>query len=250
MARIFDLNGTERTDMKVKLLAGKDGKVEGKEQPQPMPPVKKDGPKELVLAGGTTPGDKAVPGKTGTQRVANPAAPVPPAGGGVDTSQNLQVVLLPDFEEQYAISNCNVLAKTTYDLSFNNGMLSEAAGTFNAVTVPVRILQSVQNALGSKSDTVKNSVDSLPIPGTPATGPNAPKFQAVDPETIYFVVHESYLEPGLYRIQKSWERCAAEAAYGVSPDRAAGLLTEMGIQVHSTVTVLTQADFNARIGTK
>ena len=150
--------------------------------------------------------------------------------------------MLPDFEEQYAIKNCNVLAQTQYDFSFSNGMLVEAAGSYNSTAVPVQILKTVQQLLGSQAQLRKDELENLPIPGAPGQEQGGAK-DAIDPATVYYVYREAYVEPGLYRVQKSWERQAAEAEAGVAPERAQALLADMGLPVRHDVRVLTATEF-------
>ena len=56
--------------------------------------------------------------------------------------------LLPDFEEQYAIRNKNFLAKTQYKYTFAHGTeLDAMSGSYSAVDVPVKILETVGNLI-------------------------------------------------------------------------------------------------------
>src|SRR4029450_1925794 len=85
------------------------------------------------------------------QSAAAPFEDSPTDGGttpGGDVVPGIQVVMLPDFEEQYAIRNRNVAAKSTYDLHFTDGwQLDSVNGTWNSTELPIRILESITKVI-------------------------------------------------------------------------------------------------------
>jgi hypothetical protein len=231
---IFDLSGCEQPTWK--LWAG-----------APLPPPREGGGDLAVRADAadeTAGKDK----KDKDKKVLNPPVLTPPSIPGTfalapaaEVTNLIQVVFLPDFEEQYAVKNTNVLAQAKYEYSFANGCtLAEAGGSYNATVVPVAILQTIQKAIGAAGELQKQALESLPIPAPPQ-GPRA----EVDPSKIYYVVRQTFIEPGVYRLQKSWEVQAAEAEGHVEPCRAGGLLTEMGLPVEECALVLTREQYTA-----
>src|SRR5581483_5250210 len=66
--------------------------------------------------------------------------------------------------------------------------------------------------------------------------------------SVFYVYTSHFIEPGLYRIQKSWERQVAEAGPEPSPECCHGLLTEMGFTTGAVTSVLSAADFAKAVG--
>src|SRR5207253_114500 len=65
-----------------------------------------------------------------------------------DTLADVQVVYLPDFEEQMSVEHVSVLSKSKIGLAFRDGwQLRSVTGNFDATDVPVQILKTVQNAI-------------------------------------------------------------------------------------------------------
>jgi hypothetical protein len=181
----------------------------------------------------------------------NPGTSAPAPAGSTPTFADLDfvVVNLPDFEEQYAIKNCNFAAKTVYQYSFADGSkLSAAGGAYDATDVPVKLLNTVQNLIGAaaaiRSAATKNSLTG------DTTGGKAKLTLDKDDTSVVYLVIQQHIEPGLYRLQKSWERVAAQAEPGMAPDRCLGVISELGFSVCASTRILTaielDAEFNAR----
>lgn len=164
-----------------------------------------------------------------------PQEDTPPAGDGTgtDAPPGIQVVMLPDFEEQYAIRNHNVAAKSAYDLHFTDGwQLESVNGTWNATEIPVRLLQSISKVIKAAEVLQLQTMQSAPARTFAAPQPF--KMNAAGAPVVVRLVRSYYLEPGIYRIQKSWERQECEVH---SIGAAAGLLSDLGLEVRQTVRI-------------
>ena len=62
------------------------------------------------------------------------------------------------------------------------------------------------------------------------------------PGIEYYVKTQQFIEPGVYRLQKSWERVADAASGAVSPEEVSGLLGDMGLEVKTVSSVLTPTE--------
>jgi hypothetical protein len=158
------------------------------------------------------------------------------AGGGGSGDKppdvpGLQVVMLPDFEEQLAIQNHTIAAHSTYDLHFNDGwQLDSVNGSWDATQVPIRVLQSITKLIKAAEALQLQAIGTPSGPSVPQTPPPhpSPNIKLVPVPTTVLITREYYLEPGIYRIQKSWER---QPGHIESVNKACGLLTEMGLEV-------------------
>jgi len=158
-----------------------------------------------------------------------------------NATNNIQVVFLPDFEEQYAIRNKNVLAKTQYKYAFAHGTeLDTAAGTYSAVDVPVKILDTIGNLINAAGALTTQRINNPPAkPATPALGGTG----GADIQPMFYIKRLDYIEPGFYRLQKSWERAHAISQGQVAPEVAQGLFSDLGLVVQSSSSVISAAQY-------
>jgi hypothetical protein len=171
---------------------------------------------------------------------AAPGSP-PPADG--TPGGDFQVIFLPDFEEQYAINNVNVLAKTKYKYTFRNGTeLESMAGSYNATDVPVKIVETVGRLVQAVGEVAKTRLTDLPV------GARAMIDMTAKPTAAFYLRVEQGIEPGVYRVQKSWERAAAEPLDGLAPDQVCGLFAEIGLPINETVSVITGTEHDQATG--
>src|SRR5262249_38221035 len=212
--------------------------LQGNPQPEWKPMTEKEtsiarGEGNVKVAGFVQPPDPVIGQKP--RVLAGAAAPTPPG-----LPDKIQVVLLPDFEEQYAIRNHNILAKTEYNLVFgDDSTLAEMSGSYDATTIPVAVLKTLQKAITAAGEI---RAEEIKKEAPPVTGPKAELF---DLSKVYYICQETYIEPGIYRLQKSGERQAAEAPAGITAERATGLLTELGFPVGHCVTILSEKNYQA-----
>jgi hypothetical protein len=188
------------------------------------------GSSELVLGLAPTPkaGD-VPPGKPDTQA----------AGTGP-----FQVLFLPDFEEQFAIHNCNFLAKTKYKYNFRNGTeLESFSGNYDATDVPVKIVETVGRLVSAIGEVAKTRLQNLP-PGASARGFYAGQGQ---PSSDFYLRIQTSIEPGVYRIQKSWEIAASADLDSMPADHLCGLFAEIGLPIVESISVVTGAEHDAAV---
>jgi hypothetical protein len=159
-------------------------------------------------------------------------------GGPAAAADHIQVIFLPDFEEQLAIRHANFAAYSKYEMHFNDGWaLDGYSGNFNATQVPVAILQTIQHILGAVSD-----LESAMIQGRPAAkklggaADVAASEKAAADEVWFYLQKVMQIEPGVYRVQKSWERVAPPRG-AIEPAAASGLLADLGLPVVETIQV-------------
>lgn len=154
-----------------------------------------------------------------------------------DTSQTapdaFQFVMLPDFEEQVAVKDVNFAAYGKYELKFADGwQLRSVSGTWDSTEVAIKALQVLSNAVSAAAEVRSEQLTKLPVkrPGADVTS------QAVGQPVYAVRVVSTYIEPGVYRLQKTSEKTA------VAPDAGAacpegGLLSDLGIPVVTDVRV-------------
>jgi len=239
--RYYEMNGDENPELEKRAL--EPAKVKAR---SPAKPKDKPGKEEPVVLTALQPQVNPFGMGPGTQLVRGPVVAANPAVPGalattVDTTNlPFDVVDLPDFEEQYAINNVNVVAHTQYGYQFTDGCkLAMASGSYNSTQVPVAILNTVGNLISALGE-----VRSRALGGAGGGGGGAPAMIDTTDPSILYIRRETYIEPGLYRVQKSWERVAGEAGAGVEPDKCLGLLTELGLSVGHCTTVLTAAQYD------
>jgi hypothetical protein len=168
--------------------------------------------KQLAAAGTVTPLTAKVMMESG-------GSPPPPP-----TPDNFQLIMLPDFEEQMAIKDCNLLAYGKYQLNFKDGwQLAGVGGSWDSTEVPVRILQSISNAISAAAAIEKKALTTLPI--TPEElrqfGLQAGRgVRDADESPYVLITTTEYIPPGVYRLNKPKEAGRAGGC---------GLLSELGI---------------------
>jgi hypothetical protein len=173
-------------------------------------------------AGGTVSAGGTATGATGATGDDGPAP------------SRLQVIMLPDFEEQMAVQNRTFVAKSKYDLHFIDGwQLDSVNGTWNATELPIRILQSITKTIKAAEALQLQAMETAAK--VRAKGPRAEERANVELEPVLVTLtRHYYLEPGVYRVQKSWERQPCDAP---TVGLTAGLLTDMGLEVRQRVTI-------------
>jgi hypothetical protein len=237
--RYFELDGAENPALEVydqrspfKLVNPPEATV----APAPRPKIEPAGFPSLAVA--QQPHDRISP------VVPRPGDPAALARLVTDQEElKFAVVNLPDFEEMYAIQNTNIAAKTKYAYGFADGSkLAWAEGNYNATEVPVKFLNTVQNLIGAISSVRLHALKALTGGGVGG------KFQLDTTDTtLLYIVIEQKIEPGLYRLQKSWGRAASAADAGLAPDQCLGLITELGFSVRTSTRILTVAELAAEL---
>jgi hypothetical protein len=209
----------------------------------------------LPKAGSTTYADSNPGGGTGMKKPTQtpPTQPTTPADA-------IQVVFLPDFEEQYAIRNKNCQAKTKYKYTFRNGTeLAGMAGSYNSTDVPVMIVETVGSLLQAAGQVAMTAIQPASAltqaASSPTTRMNYGAGGKTDPDPNpnpirYYVKIEHVLEPGIYRVQKSWERAAAMPLDGLKPEQFPGLFADVGLEIREVTSIIASAQHDKETAPK
>jgi hypothetical protein len=198
-----------------------------------------DGPENPLADQGSTSGEApkfppaAVAPPIGTvswnsiaQHTADPATP-----------DALQVVMLPDFEEQMAIKDCNAAAYSTYSLRFKDGwQLTTVNGSWDATAVPVNILKVISSAISAAADVRAQELAQRPTPGTQEFTTNTVTRSSAIVRGVR--MRRYIIQPGIYKLLKQSER-QFDAQLSPSAD---GLFTNLGIPVSEEKSVHVLAD--------
>lgn len=59
----------------------------------------------------------------------------------------------------------------------------------------------------------------------------------------FYIKIEQVIEPGVYRVQKSWERVAATPTDGLGLHEVEGMFSDIGLVVHEVRSVITRDQF-------
>lgn len=174
---------------------------------------------------------------TGVGLLTDSTVPTASATKSVNLSGAIDVVFLPDLDEQYAVHNRNVVAKSSYALNFKDGwQLTGVNGEFDSTTVAVELLKTIDTAINTAKTVALAGLDArqrLLQRVVPATGENKARVTK-DGKVylIYEVVRVRMIPPGMYRINKPWE------IGGDSTPVGCGLLEKMGLNAVESVTVI------------
>lgn len=136
----------------------------------------------------------------------------------------LQIIHLPDFEEQMAVKSVNVLSKSKFSLVFADGwQLRLVKGKHDSTEVPVAILDLIRSAISAAADVEEQRLKTRPQPKTKEELAHEVRLTRV------LITRCTFIEPGVYRLQKPAEM--AEPCSGL------GLLGDLGIPLQSDVRV-------------
>jgi hypothetical protein len=168
---------------------------------------------------------------------ANPAAPpgdgagkVPAPGTRKSAVLNgpIQIIFLPDMDEQYAIRSENFVSKSEFALQFRNGWeLTDVYGNHDSTPVALSLIQTIGAAIDA-AKTLSTAVSGKLVgaPGAPERGEPGERKQA---KNWYILTRTTVLKPGIYRLNKPWEMGHGEQPTGC------GLLTKLGLETFTTV---------------
>ncbi len=144
---------------------------------------------------------------------------------------DMEIVYLPDLDEQYAIDSCNLLAKTAFGLAFRNGTeLSEVSGEHDATTLALSLLQQVQTAIstaaGVEQERIKKNakVTQGSQSSTTSTKADTDPRSAAD-QKVWQMYQRTWIKPGVYRLNKPWEIAGGPA----HQPTGCGLLVKLGL---------------------
>lgn len=138
----------------------------------------------------------------------------------------LEIIHLPDFEEQMAVKSVNFLSKSKFSMIFADGwQLESVKGNHDSTAIPSAILDLVKSAISAATE-----VQEQRIKKGPANGGNRDSGTQNIRLTHVLITRCTYIEPGVYRLQKPSEmggRCAG----------GLGLLADLGIPLRGDTRV-------------
>jgi hypothetical protein len=160
----------------------------------------------------------------------------PPAG--INTSNltgAIQIIYLPDLDEQYAIKSKNCLAKSAYGLAFRGGWeLTHVGAEHDSTAVPLELLNFIDNAVNAAKSVAATALNpaGAGAAGTDGAAAREAKQFRRDPRKFYYLRVKTVLKPGVYRLNKPWEIDEA-ACHGTG----CGLLAKIGLPTVVCTTI-------------
>lgn len=193
-------------------------------------PLPDDSVTAFATAGPAWPTD-ARPALLPSPRAASPT-PEPPATDrkSAQLTGAIQIVFLPDMDEQYAIHSRNFVSKTSFTLKFRDGWgLSDVYGDHDSTPVALELFNVIDQAIDTAKTLalaqMKKDADGGGKGFREEFSPQT--FPAANEVNIYKLVQITYIKPGLYRLNKPWEA-------GEPKPTGCGFLTKLGLE---TVTI-------------
>lgn len=173
-----------------------------------------------------------------------PAQPAPTDDGfkTVNLKGAIDVVFLPDFDEQYAVHNKNILSKSSYGMTFRDGwQLVGLNGDFDSTPVAIALLQTIDSAIDTAKTVATTGLDTAAklaaarkkaedLVSAAARDENGAVVQAY---VVLEVRREKVIRPGLYRINKPWEM-----GEDAGLPTGSGLLAKLGLPIEEEASVV------------
>jgi hypothetical protein len=172
-------------------------------------------------------------GSASTDSLTMPDIKAPSSAAGL--KGDMDIVYLPDLDEQYVIKSCNVMAKNAFGLAFKNGSeLVEVQGEHDSTTLALSLLQQIENAIGTAQGVEQARIQreakqlqaqqQRPSGGRMDLG-DAARARAEKQQPIWQMVHRTWIKPGVYRLNKPWEVKGGPEVQAVG----CGLLARLGL---------------------
>jgi hypothetical protein len=100
--------------------------------------------------------------------------------------------------------------------------------------VPVKVIETVGALIQAAGAVAKQQIKpDAAISGAPSL------LSAVDGNPIrHYLKIQNVIEPGVYRLQKSWERAAATPTDGLGMDEVHGMFSDIGLEVIEVRSIL------------
>jgi hypothetical protein len=163
---------------------------------------------------------------------------------------DMEVVYLPDLDEQYVVKSCNWLAKSAFGLAFKNGSeLTEVQGEHDSTTLTLSILEQIQGAIdtakGVEEARIQREAKTIqaqqPKPaGAKSDLGDLANVKAARQQPVWQMVVRTWIKPGVYRLNKPWEVGGGPGAEPVG----CGLLAKLGLPTVSDVDFRPVANIN------
>jgi len=177
-------------------------------------------------AGGEAPADAGSESQAASEQVStNAAAAVKELQG------KMQIVYLPDLDEQYVIKSKNCLAKSTIALQFANGTeLVQVDGDHDATTVTIALLDQIQNAIEVAGGVIEKQAEVSSKSVESGDSVDTDRSNSAEENTLMCrKITRVSLKPGMYRLQKPWESNG-----GMPVSNGSGYLAQLGVPTVTT----------------
>ena len=188
----------------------------------------------------TPTGLKSVPGlaDTGSDYPQFDAEP-----GEID-DETLQVVYLPDFEEQMAVKHHNIAAEHDFSLQFVDGwQLATVGEKTDTTAVPLAILSSIRNAIGAatevESQRLKNANEAAEARENADLLAGRVSDLLSGSVVRVLLTFTSRIQPGVYRVAKPSEVTCP-------PSCGCGFLADLGLPVSESIELKLVGDAPAQ----
>src|SRR5262249_61258927 len=112
--------------------------------------------------------------------------------------------------------------------------LEPMAGSYTATDVPGKIVETGGRLARAVGEVARPRLTDLPIGAARA----ALLDLTAQPAADFYVRVERAIEPGVYRVQKSWEVAAAAPLDGLPPEQVCGLFAAAGLAAVGAVSVV------------
>jgi hypothetical protein len=160
------------------------------------------------------------------------------AGNQKAEIDTFQFALLPDFEEQIAIKDNNFAAYGKYELKFADGwQLRSVSGTWDSTEVAIKALQTLGKAVKALAEVRQAQLGKVPKEPEGHYGD-----RAQGRPVLIARVCSTFIEPGMYRLQKSSERSAGTPCNGSELILEHGILTELGLCTKLDINTIVLTD--------
>jgi hypothetical protein len=159
---------------------------------------------------------------------------IKPPNASASLQGTMEVLYLPDLDEQYVIKSKNILAKSAFGLAFKNGCeLTEVQGEHDATTLTLSILEQIQGAISTaqgveqariqQQGRILQARQASRGKLTGAVDLTEVKNQGKSP--VWQLIERTWIKPGVYRLNKPWE---IQDGPDVKPI-GCGLLAKLGL---------------------
>ena len=166
---------------------------------------------------------------TGAASNTEVVAPAPAAAGQQSSASagDFEIVFLPDLDEQYAVEHKNCLAESDFKLRFKDGwQLTGVSSDVDNTQVALEVLNTIDTAIESAKSLSVAGIDRQARALEAAADNSNPNALASDKAKSFLIpikiVQKTYIDPGMYRIQKPWEAGGQQMG-------GSGLLTQLGL---------------------
>jgi hypothetical protein len=179
--------------------------------------------------------DAATTGNTPAPAPSTPVkqTPVPGSRKSAVVNGPIQIIFLPDMDEQYAIRSENFVSKSDFSLQFRNGWeLTDVSGNHDSTPVAVELIKTISAAIDAAKTLSTSATGKVVGGGGQADAGARGQADRTQARNWYILTRTTVLKPGIYRLNKPWEMGHSELPTGC------GLLTKLGLETFTTVELV------------